>query len=317
VDTLERVLSRTIYLTRHGSHAYGTNTAASDLDFKGVCIPTKEYFLGFTKRFEQLERMANKGHAHDLTIMSLHKFCMLATECNPNIIEILHVSEDDVFHIDEFGEELRGMADMFLSTKARHTFSGYAHAQLRRIKSHRAWLLNPPKEKPTRKQFGLSEMSKVSKSELGAFDALVNEGKQVEMTQEILTLFLREKQYAAAKDNWDKYESWRAKRNEARAVLEAKYGYDCKHGMHLVRLMRVCKEILSEGKVRVRRPDAEDLLSIRRGEWTYEQVVEHAEVLDKECELLYATSKLPRSPDREAIDRRVIDMTERYLATRA
>lgn len=316
MDTLEKVLPRTIFITRHGSHAYGTNIATSDLDFKGVCIPTKEYFLGFTKRFEQLERMANKGHAHDLTIMSLHKFAMLAAECNPNIIEILHVSDEDIFHIDAFGEELRDMGRMFLSTKARHTFSGYAHSQLRRIKTHRAWLLNPPKEKPTRKQFGLSETSKVSKSELGAFDALVNEGKQVEMTEEILTLFLREKQYAAAKDNWDKYENWKVKRNEARASLEAQFGYDTKHAGHLVRLMRMCKEILTEGKVYVRRPDAEELLAIRHGKWTYEQVVEHAEKLDVECGELYKTSKLPHAPDRDAIDRRVIDMTERYLRSR-
>lgn len=316
MDTLEKVLPRTIFITRHGSHAYGTNVETSDLDFKGVCVPTKEYFLGFTKQFEQLDRMASKNDAHDLTIMSLRKFAMLAAECNPNIIEILHTSEEDVFHIDSFGEELRAMKDMFLSTKARHTFSGYAHSQLRRIKTHRAWLLNPPKDKPTRKQFGLSETSKVSKSELGAFDALMNEGKQVEMTGEILTLFLREKQYAAAKENWDKYENWKAKRNEKRAELEAKFGYDTKHAMHLIRLMRMCREILAEGKVYVRRPDFEDLLSIRRGERDYDEVVEHAENLDKECAELYKTSKLPHATDRTAIDACVIDMTERFLRSR-
>ncbi len=313
MDTLEKVLPRSIFITRHGSHAYGTNVATSDVDFKGVCIPTKEYFLGFMKGFEQLESMASKGGAHDLTIMSLVKFAKLAAECNPNIIEILHTSEEDVFHIDEFGEELRSIKDMFLSTKARHTFSGYAHAQLRRIKTHRSWLLNPPADKPTRKQFGLSETSKVSKSELGAFDALVNEGKQVEMTGEILTLFLREKQYAAAKDHWDKYENWKRSRNEARAALEAQFGYDTKHAMHLVRLMRMCKEILLYGKVFVRRPDFEYLLSIRRGEVEYDEVVEHAEALDLECAELYKTSTLPHAVDRLAIDRVIVSMHERYL----
>lgn len=38
----------TVLLVRHGSHAYGTNTPASDEDFKGVAIPPKEYFLGAT-----------------------------------------------------------------------------------------------------------------------------------------------------------------------------------------------------------------------------------------------------------------------------
>lgn len=314
MDTLEKVLGRTIFVTRHGSHAYGTNIATSDLDFKGVCIPTKEYFFGSTKKFEQLERQVNRGAPYDTTIMSLQKFVNLAADCNPNIIEILHVSDDDIFFIDSFGEELRAMKDMFLSTKARFTFSGYAHSQLRRIKSHRAWLLNPPQAKPERKDFGLSETSKVSKSELGAFDALMAQGKEIEMTKEILTLFVREKQYSAAKENWDKYENWKKTRNEARSSLEAQFGYDTKHAGHLVRLMRMCREILRDGKVIVRRPDAEELLAIRRGEWTYDQVIEHAEALDVECAELYKTSTLPKTADREAIDDIVISMTERYLA---
>ena len=41
------ISNNTIYLARHGSRAYGTNTADSDEDFKGICIPTKEYYFGF------------------------------------------------------------------------------------------------------------------------------------------------------------------------------------------------------------------------------------------------------------------------------
>lgn len=317
MDTLEKVLPRTIFLTQHGSHAYGTNIEGSDYDFKGVCIPTLDYFLGFNKKFEQLERSANAGHPHDLVVMSLSKFAALAAECNPNIIEILHVSEADVWHCDEFGEELRAMRDMFISTKARHTFSGYAHAQLHRIKKHRSWLLSPPKEKPTRSAFGLSETSKVSKSELGAFDAIVEQKFEVDINKDVLALFLREKQYNAAKTHWDQYEQWKVKRNDKRAVLEATFGYDTKHAMHLVRLMRMCKEILSTGKVNVRREDFEELLEIRFGKWAYDQVIEEAERLDRECGELYKTSKLPHGADRVAIDAKVVSMTERYLDRRS
>ncbi len=316
MNTLEKVLPRTIFLTQHGSHAYGTNVEGSDHDFKGVCIPTIDYFLGFNRRFEQLERSANAGHPHDLVIMSLSKFAALAAECNPNIIEILHVNDKDVWHIDEFGEELRAMRDMFISTKARHTFSGYAHAQLHRIKKHRSWLLSPPKEKPTRAAFGLSETSKVSRSELGAFDALVEQKFELDVSKEVLTLFLREKQYNAAKTHWDQYEQWKVKRNDKRAVLEASFGYDTKHAMHLIRLMRMCKEILATGKVNVYREDFEDLLAIRAGRWTYDQVVEQAEKLDNECGEVYKTSKIPHHADRETIDAHVVDMTERFLRTR-
>lgn len=339
------VNKHTILLVKHGSHAYGMNTATSDLDVKGVCIEPKEFHFGFLHHFEQHERQAAKGHPEDLVIYSLKKFARLATDCNPNIIEILHVDDSDVLKIDAFGEWLRAMRDSFLSRKARWTFAGYAHSQLKRIKTHRKWLLEPPKAPPTRAEFGLSEVSKVSKSELGAFDSLMGgqggQGGQgsrcdecdpsfgcfdgavpcskkpaaleMEIPKELMTLFTREKQYQASKTHYDQYQYWKKTRNPVRAELESKFGLDTKHAAHLVRLMRMCKEILTLGKVIVKRPDAEELLSIRAGAWSYDQIVEYAENVEAECAALYETSPLRREPDRVNIDAAIVDMTERYM----
>lgn len=51
---LQTVTDRTIFMTLSGSHAYGLNTPESDEDYRGVCVPTKEYLFG-TKRFDQQE----------------------------------------------------------------------------------------------------------------------------------------------------------------------------------------------------------------------------------------------------------------------
>ena len=211
------VEQRTIILVRHGSHAYGTNTPTSDIDVKGVAIEPRSFHLGFLHTFEQFESMGTTtggnlarlrslaGKDADVVIYSLKKFAKLAADCNPNIIEVLHVDDSDIIHIDEFGEELRSIRNDFLSRKARHTFSGYAHAQLKRIKTHRQWLLNPPDAPPTRKQFGLSEETKISQSELGAFDAATEAGIEVNVPKEVLTIYTREKQYQAAKVHFDQY----------------------------------------------------------------------------------------------------------------
>ena len=330
----------TILLVKHGSHAYGMNTPTSDLDVKGVCIEPKEFHFGFLHTFEQHERQAAKGHPQDLVIYSLKKFAKLAADCNPNIIEVLHVDDSDVLKIDSFGERLRAMRDSFLSRKARWTFAGYAHSQLKRIKTHRKWLLEPPKAPPSRADFGLSEVSKVSKSELGAFDSLMGGVRgercdecdpsfgcfdgtapcakkpaslEVEIPRELMTLFTREKQYQASKTHYDQYQHWKKTRNPTRAELETKFGLDTKHAAHLVRLMRMCKEIMTLGKVIVKRPDAEELLSIRAGAWTYDQIVEYAEKIEAECALLYESSVLPYKPDFVAIDAAIIAMTEEHL----
>ena len=38
-----------------GSHAYGLNTPESDTDYRGICIPPEDYFLGMYS-FDQHEQ---------------------------------------------------------------------------------------------------------------------------------------------------------------------------------------------------------------------------------------------------------------------
>lgn len=308
------IQKRTIFYTRHGSHAYGLNVQTSDEDFKGICIKPKEFYFGVLNNFEQAEHMGSKSDGVDSVTYSLEKFARLALDCNPNIIEVLFVDDSDVLQCDEFGEELRHRRYEFISKKAKFTFSGYAHAQLKRIKTHRSWLLNPPAKKPERTDYGLSELTKVSASELGAFEASVATGMEIELPKDILTLFSREKTYQSAKQHYDQYTNWVKTRNTARAELEAKFGYDTKHGMHLLRLMRMAKEIMSTGLVHVKRLDRDELLEVRYGKRTYDSLVEEAERLERECDELYVTSDLRKEPDRKSLDKLIVSMTERYLS---
>lgn len=334
---------RTILLVRHGSHAYGLNTPTSDQDFKGVCIKPATAYLGFTQRFEQMEHMGSKSDGIDKVVYSLDKFASLAADCNPNIIEVLHVDESDIIQIDEFGEELRQHRNDFLSKKAKFTFSGYANAQLKRIKTHKEWLLNPPKAPPQRVDFGLSEEVKVSKAELGALQSLLTDD-EVDMSlldafvtneglferfvtafkyvlgkrarpENVITLFTRERAFQAAKTHWDQYLNWVKTRNPARAELEAKYGYDTKHGMHLMRLMMMAVKIMRDHIVQVKWTGAEQeyLMGVRRGMLAYDPLIEEATRLEHLCDDLYKLSKLRKEPDRATIDRLIVDMTERYL----
>ena len=154
----------------------------------------------------------------------------------------------------------------------------------------------------------------MSKTEIGAYDALVEKGQDAELSAEGLSLYSKERAYRNQCMQWSQYQDWKKNRNPARAAMEAESGFDRKHGMHLIRLMKMCKEILQSGKVIVKRHDREQLLSIRNGGWSYEQVVETAELLEAECDALYLTSTvLPKSPDLVKIDKFCVDLTERVL----
>lgn len=105
-------------------------------------------------------------------------------------------------------------------------------------------------------------------------------------------------EYNLAKDKHANYWTWKNNRNEVRSELEEEHGYDTKHAMHLVRLLRMGKEALEEGVLKVKRPDAEELLAIRHGAWTYDQCVSYAEEMDNLIRGdLYKNTSLPKKPD--------------------
>lgn len=124
----------------------------------------------------------------------------------------------------------------------------------------------------------------------------------------------KELQYYHAQHEWDRYAQWKKTRNKARAEIEAKFGYDCKHAMHLVRLIRMCQEILETGKVNVDRTeiDADELKAIRDGAWSYEQIKEYSDKMDKKAEELYKTSTLKKSPDIKKIKELCIKVCDKY-----
>jgi hypothetical protein len=153
----------TILLVTHGSRAYGLNTATSDTDVKGVAIPPAPYFLGFNQNFEQAVTSEP-----DMVVYSITKFFGLAADCNPNIIEVLWGDESDHRVVTPLGRRLLDARGLFLSRKARFTFAGYAHAQLKRIQLHHRWLVNPLTEKPTRAEFGLPERTVIPQDQLAA-----------------------------------------------------------------------------------------------------------------------------------------------------
>jgi hypothetical protein len=284
-----------IYVTKHGSHAYGLNTPTSDLDIKGVLIPPPEYYHSFLKNIEQIEEHT----PNDLVIFEIRKFFRLAADCNPNIIEVLYTDESDILFINPLGEKLRSLAPKFISQKAKFTFSGYAFSQLQRIKGHYRWMMHPPKPPPSRAELGLPEHKDwADKIEVEA-------GQGAKIGNEIQELINKERTWREARKEWAQYEEWRANRNPARALLEEKWGYDTKHGMHLVRLMRMGEEILTTGKVNVKRPDREELLAIRnQGAWSYEKLIEWAQGMETKLDEIYKSGKspLPKEPDRTKLD---------------
>jgi len=142
-----------ITLSLAGSHLYGNSRPESDWDYRGVFIAKNETFLGLLGTVEQVEgvqvyeALTKSGlkleETDDIVLWELNRFCKLALDNNPNIIDILcHDYTNPKFSIycNDKGKELLSNKYLFMSTKLKHTFSGYAISQLKRIKGHNKWL---------------------------------------------------------------------------------------------------------------------------------------------------------------------------------
>lgn len=287
---------RTFFLTIHGSQAYGLARSESDFDIGGICIPPKKYFHGFLHNFEQAQSTNPDG-----AIYGIKKFMKLASDANPNVMELLWINPEFWIITHSFHKLLVENRELFLSTKVKHTYSGYATAQLNRIKTHRKWLVDPPDHRPTREEFGLPSVRLLSADQMGALNELVNQD-MLKLDDNLMKRLQKENEFKRAVQEYKQYENWKITRNLFRSELEKLHGYDTKHAMHLVRLMTQCREILTTGKLNVFRADRDFLLDIRNGMLTCDEIIKWSEDQDKELDALAAISSLPHDPDRNKID---------------
>lgn len=162
------LIPNTIYVTLHGSQAYGLNNELSDTDVKGIVIPPRNIENNLFHKFEQsenslvleynLSHLKNpKNPKFESTLYSLKKFMVLAANVNPNIVELLWTDPGDHLILEKPMDKLLENRDMFISSKAKFTFSGYAFAQAKKIERHRKWIVRGEIPKPNRKDFGLPD----------------------------------------------------------------------------------------------------------------------------------------------------------------
>lgn len=321
-------------LVKHyaGSRSYGTNLPTSDIDFRGIfCADPINIRTPFfpVRECEDLDE-------EDTKLYELTHFMKLCLDCNPNIIETLWTDEGDIVTTSPAYQLLRDNRSKLLSKKIVHTFSGYAFSQLKRIKGHNKWINNPCPVEPPRQieymslvqDFTDDRVFKASREDMmgwredhrlvpyggdvyGMYKAVgyqlfsddftlntLFDGDRREMGNPLRIVKFNNEQYLQSRTTHSQYWQWKQNRNEMRGSLEEQFGYDTKHAMHLIRLLRMSSEIIETGQVIVKRPDAAELLSIRNGAWSYEELIEYADKVDAHTkEVLLPKCTLPNKPD--------------------
>lgn len=284
-----------ILLGYRGSIAHGMYVPSKDpnsiddKDIMGVYIAPKEHYLGFGRQ-EVFERFIGEW---DAVSYELKKFIGLLMKNNPNVLSMLWLKENQIIFQSELGQKLMANRDLFASKMAYHSFSGYAHGQLKRMTHLNQGVLSDINNRMKQlEKDGVTFLEGAPKMPAGAKTELVEHVRQYEA--------LRSKYFSGYMGN------------KRRGLVET-HGYDTKNAAHLIRILRMGIEFLSEGQMHVEREDKLELLAIKSGAWSLEKVQGEAEKLFELAREANVRSPLPTNPDSEKIETLCVDLLTEHF----
>ena len=279
-----------IYLGWRGSVAHGMYVpnenpdSIDDKDVMGIYVGPVEHYLGFG-RGEVREKWEGP---YDCVFYELRKMISLLLNCNPNVLSLLWLKENSLIYMTLIGARLRENKDIFVTKKAYHSFNGYAYGQFKRMTHMNQDTLAD------------IQIRKVQLLSMGCTDA---EGELTLPAGASEDLINKMKQYTEIRSKY--YQGYMG--NKRRQLVE-RVGYDAKNAAHLIRILRMGIEFLTEGVLYVEREDKQELMDIKSGLWPLEKVKDEAERLFRLASDAYVKSPLPPEPDRKRAEQLVIGM---------
>lgn len=260
---------------RTGSHMYGTNGPESDEDFKGVCIPPKKFILG-TSKFEQYEERTNSagsGRRNTKEDIDLEIYSL------PKFLHLLTENNPNI--VELLFSPVNCL--LFCNEYGKEILDNRNIFLSLRIKHKFSGYAYSQKHKITA---GIETVKKLKE-----WGVTKEEHLNDEVLKNLGSLGLK---------------------TGGRLSLLLKYGYDTKFASHLIRLFLFGIELLKEGKLMLPASQNNYLVDIKNGKYTWPEILEKATQLEHLTEIAYLHSKLPQTPDFEAIENLQISMFERY-----
>lgn len=314
---------KTIVKMHFGSHLYGTNVPDSDMDFKGVFLPSaRDILLGrIPKSKVQNSKTGsatkNSKYDVDLEMYSLHYFLELACKGETVALDMLHAPEHMLLEDSMTWRFIWCHRDRFY-TKNLNAFVGYARRQAAKY-GIRGSRLNSARrvlvflEAWRRDTWTLANIWDSLPQGEHLHKGMTSDGKF--RTYQVVGKTFQE----TAKIHYiipilQKFVYSYGARAEAAARNE---GIDWKAVSHALRAAYQTRQILTEKTIIFPLREAPYLIDVKMGKLDYTgEVLPRLEELMDEIERLSDKSDLPEKVDRRFWDDFLADETSRYIMER-
>lgn len=302
----------TCLLAYRGSIAHGMYipssdpTSIDDVDLMGVVLGKPEHYFGLNQ-WGSRGTKEYKEHYWDCVYYEIRKMFSLLLQGNPNVLSMLWLRAEDYLILNRFGKAILDAKSLFVGKHVYNAFAGYAHQQLDKMETRDPAELRDylavTAELKKRGQHPNHKGEEIPYPE--SHDPARGEGLNAAVTSTD-ALIARLRHYQKKGENLGYL-------GDKRKHIVLEHGYDSKNAAHCVRLLRMCKEFLMTGEMTVFRPDAAELLDIKRGRWSLEQVKKHANDLFEEIKIARDRSTLPEKPDYERAEAVLIEILHDHL----
>lgn len=305
---------RTIFKSLYGSRLYGTATPESDTDWKSVHLPSgRGVLLGqHEDTFDKNDNSFKNGAGdNDDESHSLRKFLRMAAGGEMLAIELLHVPDAMIEHVDPVWEDVRSLAPKIITSQCLG-FVGYTQRQAAKygIKGSRlndakatSDLLNALISKSSRAERLAAHADEIAAFAMGRHHVSVETRSAGFSEKPFLVVCDRKIAFTMSlQTGLDIVEAALRSYGKRAESASENANVDWKSTMHAVRVASQAVELLETGKITFPRPDAEYLLAIRRGAFTKDQA---AQMLEESLDNVARAEKgspLPTKPDEAAID---------------
>lgn len=319
---------RTIVTIKFGSHLYGTSTPQSDLDFKGVYVPSPRDILlqrvkgSVSHHREKAEKEKNLPGEVDSDSYSLQRFLGLVAESQT-------VALDMLFAPSWAMPELPGSEWMNivvnrhrLLTRKSAAFLGYCRQQANKygIKGSRVAAARNAAAAlcAAEEQYGTT--AKLKEAETAITSLLGLHSELIDITLANGTVIRhwdvcgRKMPFTTSIKSAKEVMQRLVDEYGQRALqAETQQGVDWKALSHAVRVGNQALELLRAGRVTFPLPNAAHVLAIKKGERPYQEVGAEIERLMEEVEAAALVSSLPAEPDHAWIENYVADIYRREV----